>query len=108
VPRWAWFLPLALLVIAGALYAFRLGWIAANITETDAIQAYAARYVALAGPGARASDCLAIPGETRGVWITVLCAPETGPGWRFDVGRLGGLVRMTGPGDAGPSGPPQT
>jgi hypothetical protein len=118
MPNWAWFLPLALIVSLAALYAFRLGWLAANLTEGDAILAYADRYRALAGPGAQASDCVAVPGQGR-VWLTVICTPGTGtspgtgpgsgsgPGWRFDVNRLGGLIAMTGPGDPAPPGAPR-
>ncbi|MGR3494244.1 hypothetical protein [Citreimonas sp.] len=110
MPRWAWFLPLALIVALAALYAFRLGWLAANLTEGDAILVYAERYRALAGPQARVSDCVAVPGQGGWVWITVICGPQDGPGWRFDVNRLGGLVDMTGPEDAprGPRSAPRT
>jgi hypothetical protein len=108
VPRWAWFLPLALLVVLAALAAFRLGWLAANLTETDAIAVYAARYTALAGPGADLSDCVAVPAQGAWRWITVTCTRADGARWRFEVGRLGGLVRMTGPGDHAPQGAPRT
>ncbi|SDY07905.1 hypothetical protein [Citreimonas salinaria] len=110
MPRWVWFLPLALIVSLAALQAFRLGWLAANLTEGDAILAYVERYVALAGPQARAADCVAVPGQGGWVWITVICAPPDGPGWRFDVNRLGGLVGMTGPDEAprAPGGAPRT
>lgn len=103
MPRWLWFLPLALIVALAALYAFRLGWLAANLTEGDAIRVYAERYRALAGPQARMADCVAVPGQGGWVWITVICAPPGGPGWRFDVNRLGGLVDMTGPDSAKPA-----
>lgn len=108
MPRWAWFLPLGALVVAGALYAYRLGWLAANLTEGDAILAYAARYIDLAGAGATQADCLAVPATEPRVWITVRCSHPDGGVWQFDVNRIGGLVRQTTPGDPLEPGLPRT
>ncbi|KUF09105.1 hypothetical protein [Pseudoponticoccus marisrubri] len=95
MPRWLWFAPLAVLLVAVALFGFRQGWIVANLTETDVIEAMAARYLAEAGPQARASDCVARPG--REVWLVVACG---GPGmWEYRVDRLGRLKERFGPGD---------
>ncbi|WP_299670856.1 hypothetical protein [uncultured Roseobacter sp.] len=91
MPRWLWFAPLALLVAAAAVGAFRWGWIAATITETDVITTYAQRYLTEGGATARLTDCVAVPGIQPGVWIVVRCS---GPEARFDypVDRFGRLL----------------
>lgn len=96
MPRWLWFAPLVVLTVLGGLWAFRLGWIVATITETDVIDAYAARYLETAGPDARATDCVARPGLQRGVWLIVSCS---GPGRRVDypVDRFGRLAERPFP-----------
>jgi hypothetical protein len=90
MPRWFWFVPFGLLTLAGALYAFRLGWIAATITETDVINAYALEYLQTAGPDARATDCVARPGAQRGVWLVVSCGEA--PRYDYPVDRFGRLI----------------
>lgn len=98
MPRWVWFLPLGVVVSAGALQAFRLGWIAANMTETAAIEAYAARYVQQTG--APAAHCSARPGEK--VWLIVRCGlGDTAR--EYHVNRFGGLQKAYGPGAASDS-----
>lgn len=90
MPRWAWFLPLGVLVIGGGLLGFRYGWIVANMTETDAIEAYAARW--MAQTGAPAADCTGVPG--RDVWLVIRCG--TGQDRViYRVNRFGGLVPGT-------------
>lgn len=97
MPRWLWFAPLALLLTLSAVWAFRLGWIAATITETDVINAYTARYLQAQGGAARATDCVARPGRHPGVWIVVTCAgPQTTP-VAYAVDRLGRLVHRPEP-----------
>ncbi len=87
MPIWVRFVPVALVVVAGALLAFRYGWIRANMTETAAIEAYAARYVA--ETGAPAADCVARPGAR--VWLVIRCG--SGAEARvYRVNRFGGLV----------------
>ncbi len=105
MPRWVWFTPLTLLVFAGAVWAFRWGWIAATITETDVIDHYAQRYLAEGGPEARLTDCTAVPGAQAGVWIVVRCV---GVAARFDypVDRFGRLVAVPAPPPS--SGAPET
>jgi hypothetical protein len=90
MPRWFWFVPVALLTLAGALYAFRLGWIAATITETDVINTYAREYLRTAGPEARATDCVARPAAQRGVWLVVSCGEA--PRYDYAVDRFGRLI----------------
>lgn len=93
MPRWLWFAPLALLMVLSSIWAFRLGWIAATITETDVITAYSARYLQEYGPAAKATDCTARPGRARGVWIVVTCVgAQTGHN-EYAVDRLGRLVQ---------------
>ncbi|WP_425339806.1 hypothetical protein [Mameliella alba] len=79
--------PLAALVALGAVMAFRAGWIAAHLTESMAIERYAARY--MAETGAQAADCSAVPGAR--VWLVIRCG--TGQDRRvYRVNRFGGLV----------------
>ena len=92
---WLWWVPLGALVVLGAAQAFRLGWIAAHLTETDAIAVYAARYVAQAGPAARETDCVAMPGQD--VWLVLRCGRD-GKYRGYWINRFGGLEREAGPG----------
>ncbi|MBS0124270.1 hypothetical protein [Thetidibacter halocola] len=88
--RWLWFLPLAALTLVGALLAFRYGWVAANLSETAAIETYAARY--MDETGSPAADCTAVPGNR--VWLVIRC----GSGQDrivYRVNRFGGLVDVT-------------
>ena len=104
MPRWLWYLPLGLILAFGALYAFRLGWIAANMTETAAIEAYAARYLSEAGPDAAVTDCTARPGGT--VWLVIRCGRD-GTVREYRVNRFGGLVGQDPP-DTRNMGEPET
>ncbi|WP_299962780.1 hypothetical protein [uncultured Roseobacter sp.] len=98
MPRWLWFAPLAVVVLGGAGWAFRWGWILATITETDVITTYAQRYLTEGGAGARLTDCVAVPGQGEGVWIVVRCARS---GVRFDypADRFGRLLIIPQPSD---------
>ncbi|SHH26757.1 hypothetical protein [Marivita hallyeonensis] len=88
MPRWAWFVPLGLVTLVGALLAFRYGWIAATITETDVINAYANRYLTQdGGPEARVGDCVGLAGQVDGAWITVRCGSIS-----YHVNRFGALI----------------
>jgi len=95
MPRWVWFVPLGLATLIGALLAFRYGWIAATITETDVINVFALRYITEdGGPDAQASDCIAVPGQIDGAWITVRCGDFT-----YHANRFGSLMSTdTAPG----------
>ncbi|MCL3882778.1 hypothetical protein [Marivita sp. GX14005] len=84
--HWIWFLPLALATVLGALLAFRYGWIAATLTESDVIDTMSRRYVTEDG-GARQSDCTGLPGQVRGAWITVRCGALS-----YHVNRFGGVI----------------
>ncbi|MFW2541722.1 hypothetical protein ACN2XU_03690 [Primorskyibacter sp. 2E107] len=95
MPRWLWFLPLGLIVLLGALQAFRLGWIAANMTQTAAIEAYAARFGVKEGAGLTGWNCVGTPGEDT--WLVVRCGVP-GREWKYRVNRFGGLTGIVPPG----------
>ena len=83
-----WFVPLGLATLVGALLAFRYGWIAATITETDVITSVAQRYVAEdGGADARITDCVGLAGQVSGAWITVRCGALV-----YHVDRFGRLI----------------
>ncbi|WP_136441427.1 hypothetical protein [Pacificoceanicola onchidii] len=101
MPKWLWFLPLGLIVLVGSLMAFRLGWIAANLDETQAIEAYAQRFVTREGKGLEPWNCFGEPGEA--VWLLVRCTGE-GRTWTYQVNRFGGLVGIIPPGGGASKG----
>jgi hypothetical protein len=105
MPRWIWFAPFGVLVVALGAWAFRLGWIAATITETDVIEAWTEHYLA-AQPGARATDCMAQPGRSEAVWVLVSCIHGDGRRFDFPVDRMGRLLDVSGRPDA--PGVPET
>ena len=81
-------MPLGLATLVGALIAFRYGWIAVTITETDVINAVANRYVTNdGGEHARAGDCVGLSGQIAGAWITVQCGPKT-----YHVNQFGTVI----------------
>ncbi|WP_299736207.1 hypothetical protein [uncultured Roseobacter sp.] len=105
MPRWMWFLPLAVLATALAGWGFRWGWIAATITETDVITTYAQRYLDETGRNARLTDCAGVPGGQSGVWIVVRCIRD-GARYDYPVDRFGRLLDV--PGNAERPAEPQT
>ena len=94
MPRWVWFVPFGALVLALAVWGFRLGWIRATITETHVIEAYAARYLEIGGDGARITDCSAQPGQVRAVWLIVTCTGSDAVRFDFPVDRMGRLLKL--------------
>ena len=96
VPRWLWFAPLAGVLMAVAVLAFRQGLTVAQITETDVIETYTAHYVALHGQKARATDCSGRPSAQKGVWIIVTCQSATGQRFDFPIDRFGRLLLLDG------------
>ncbi|MDW3222302.1 MAG: hypothetical protein R8G34_05340 [Paracoccaceae bacterium] len=98
MPSWLWWAPLAVLVMAMGIWAFRWGWIAAAITETDVINTYASRYLSEAGASARLTDCAATPGDHVGVWITVNCVDPSGARYDYAVDKFGRLLDVQGSG----------
>lgn len=85
-------------VVAGLL-VFRQGYVAANMTETDVINHYAAIYVAKGPEGAKVSDCAARPGDTEAVWLIISCGGAAHI-VQYRVDRFGRLV--DGAGISGP------
>lgn len=96
MPPWLWWAPLAVLVSTLAVWVFRWGWIAATITETDVINTYAQRYLQEAGGAARLTDCVAVPGGHKDVWIMVRCAGVTGARYDYPVDKFGRLMDVRG------------
>lgn len=103
--RWIWFIPLSALVLWTAWLGIRWGIIAASITESDVIDAYAQRYLedrARDGSrvGASLSDCVAYPGEEKGTWLVISCGPspyDASLHYEYYVDRLGQLRYSGGP-----------
>ncbi len=90
--RILFFLPLAALTLVASLLAFRAGYWQANLTETDVINTYAAKYVA--ETGGDPTDCVATPGQTP-VWIEVICRSGDGTARIYPVNKLGALLPVT-------------
>ncbi|MFW2586851.1 hypothetical protein [Sagittula sp. SSi028] len=90
MPRWIWWVPFGLLVVAGALVAFRLGFIDAHLTESDAIMHYAQRHARITGGAV--GECLATPG--RDTWLELRCS-SNGRLYTYAINRFGGLQRET-------------
>ncbi|MGA9253171.1 MAG: hypothetical protein WBV78_04405 [Roseobacter sp.] len=101
MPRWIWFVPVAALAVAVGLWAFRLGWIAATLTETDVILAYTAKYLDTHGTTARATDCSGQPADIAAVWIVVTCIAQDETRYDYPVDRFGQLILL----DAQPAAP---
>ncbi len=103
--RLLYWAPLALLVAAVGLWALRAGFMTARLTETDVIDHYATLYVDQSGiAGAARTDCHAVPGQVRGVWIMLLCArPAAQENERITylIDRRGGLVDLPEPAQDG-------
>lgn len=96
MPRWLWWMPLVVLTVFAGLLVFRQGYVAANITETDVINHYAAIYVAEGPEGAKVTDCAARPGTADGVWLVVSCGGAAHL-VQYPVDRLGRLVDPVAP-----------
>lgn len=92
--RAAYWAPFVGLMAVIAVYAWSEGQKAANLTESDVIEAMAARYLASAGPDARRTDCVARPSSEN--WLVVTCSRDN-QDWRYEVSRLGVLVKETVP-----------
>ena len=95
--RVVFFLPFGLLVLAVALIAFRQGVQRANLSETEVINHYAARYVTNGPSGAKPTDCAAKPGGADSVWLVINCGGAAHT-VQFRVDHSGNLVTGTGEG----------
>ncbi len=94
-PRWLYWMPLAVVTICGALWLFRLGWIAAHVDESALLDHYARLYVAETGGGARRSDCVGRPGQDPAVRLVISCTGTDGTRRVYAIGRFGGLLEQT-------------
>ena len=93
-------MPVGLLTVFAGLLGWKQGWIVANVTESDAIALYAARYAAEV-PGADPADCRARPDPDARAWLTVICGPEphdTARHVTYRIDRSARLLTRTGPG----------
>ncbi|MBM1814321.1 hypothetical protein [Pseudosulfitobacter pseudonitzschiae] len=93
-PRWLYWMPLAVVTVCGALWLFRLGWIAAHVDESALLDHYARLYVAETGEGARLSDCVGRPGQGDGVRLVISCTAPDGGKRVYAIGRFGGLLEQ--------------
>ena len=82
-------LSVGVLALVAGLVGYLLGQRQATLTETDVINAYAARYVA--ETGGQPTDCAAIPGPGD-VWLVIRCGGEGLAGRVFEVDRQGNLI----------------
>ena len=85
-------IPLMAMVAAGLALALLLGARAASTSETEVIEQVAARYVAEAGSGARLADCQAVPAQSPGLWLVVICLPQDGGGMEYFIDRFGRIA----------------
>ena len=100
--RWFFWSPFIVLTVGVGIYFLRLGWIAATITESDVINAYAEMYLAdqrARDPGtiAALTDCSAMPGTEPRVWIVIACGNnpcDPNDYVEYHVNALGSLVRV--------------
>ncbi len=100
-PRWLYWMPLAVVTVCGALWLFRLGWIAAHVDESALLDHYARLYVAETGAGARLSDCVGRPGQGDGVRLVISCTGHDGNRRVYAIGRFGALLeKIPAPPDA--------
>jgi hypothetical protein len=76
--RWLIWLPLGVITVVTGLLGLRFGWIAATITETDVIEAYARGYISAMqaehpNEEFQPTDCVARPSDDLGIWLVVSC-----------------------------------
>lgn len=95
--RWLWWVPIGVLTLWLALHFFRLGWISANLTETEVIDTYAEKYLHDVlrdgvADGRAKSDCVAYPSADSRIWLVVVCAPNNRRGYEYHVDSLGQFV----------------
>ncbi len=83
---WVLFLPLVALVAAVTVLGLSMGRKAALTTESEVIEAVAARY--LDEGGTARSDCRARPAVSEGLWLVVTCESD-GVGFEYFIDRFG-------------------
>ncbi|MEM9911019.1 MAG: hypothetical protein AAF922_09565 [Pseudomonadota bacterium] len=90
--RWMWFMPLIGCVAGLAGLALLLGQRAANTTETEVIERIVELYIKEAGTGAARTDCAAVPAQSEGLWLIVICTRAGGQGAEYFIDRFGRVV----------------
>lgn len=96
------YIVIALLALLALLAAALYQRASLKITETQIIETYASQYLALAGSGAKLTDCRARPGQNSATRMVVICGPDrfdAARHYEFHVGPLGRLIVKHGPGD---------
>ncbi|MEM8536801.1 MAG: hypothetical protein AAGF56_02955 [Pseudomonadota bacterium] len=88
-------------LLAATVIAMLLGKRAAQASETEVIERIAETYLAEhASPAAR-TDCHAVPAQSDGLWLVVICAQASGIGAEYFVdtfGRVSHRRELTGGG----------
>jgi hypothetical protein len=79
-------LPLVGLVAVAAVLGLSMGRKAALTTESEVIEAVAARYLDEGGSARR--DCRARPAVSEGLWLVVTCS-RAGVGFEYFIDRFG-------------------
>lgn len=75
-----------------AALAFLLGVRSATTSETEVIERIAQLYVQEAGSGAVRTDCKAVPAQSAGLWLVVICERRTGQGVEYFIDRFGRIA----------------
>ncbi|MEM9843869.1 MAG: hypothetical protein AAF965_03660 [Pseudomonadota bacterium] len=86
------FLPLMAFVAALAGLAFMLGVRTATTTETEVIDRIAQLYTQEAAKGAARTDCKAVPAQSSGLWLVVICERPGGQGIEYFIDRFGRIA----------------
>lgn len=86
---------MGLVVLMAGYAGVRLGESRVDLSATEVIATYAARYVA--ETGGQLTDCLAVPAEVEDLWLEIIC---DGTARRvYAVDRFGRQVLQDGTGD---------
>jgi len=92
---------LALLALVGILAVAQYQRATLELTETQIIQTYAARYLDT-HPRAQRTDCLARPATVKTTRMVAICGLQpfdAARHYEYRVGLLGGLIKQNGPAD---------
>ncbi|WP_121629994.1 hypothetical protein [Tropicibacter alexandrii] len=90
MPRWLWYLPLSLILLASALLGYRYGVVWVNMDRGEAAAVWAAHYAREAGGDP--ATCLALPDEAA--WLALRCGADE-RAWTYRISRFGQLVSLT-------------
>lgn len=76
-------------LVCTAVIALLLGKRSAQASETEVIERVAATYLTEADTGAKRTDCRAVPAQSDGLWLVVICTRGDGAGFEYFVNDLG-------------------